>query len=377
MNRFTIGTISAASLAMSLVALGCTPARAPRADAVDAASPPRDAAAGHDGALDAAPTPGDDASALGVDAATADAGEMLGTDAGEVARDAAVPPDHDAGASLERRFVAVGYGGHRTVSLDGRTWGHHLIEDPAGGDDPSLLRGVGYGDGTFIAVGNRIMTSTDGIEWTTRVADTGSFLSDVVWADGLWVAAGGNGLRLRSTDGGATFTDPAPYVAGHFRSIDTGNGAFVAVGATSGDAGLSSTTTDGVHWTDHIGGPALAQVAFGADMFVAVGSGGRVSISTDGMSWDERTLGSGGLQDVAFANGEWMVHGGSSYWTSTDASTWTMHSGSLPDAIVQRDGVYVGVTWSAPLLASSTPGGPWTTVDSTRPALTDVAVSTP
>ena len=374
----------ALSLAFALVALGglalgCTGiASGVDADAARIDAARSDGSRTSDGGplADAGPPP----DAPGTDAAIAP-----GTDAGELADaglegpgpDAAVvDPGVDAGARAELRFVAGGYGGHRTVSLDGRTWGHHAIEDPAGGDDPRLLRGVGYGDGLFVAVGNRVMTSRDGIDWTTTVADTGAFLSDAVWADGTWVVAGGNGLRMRSRDDGATFTDRAPFVSGHFRSIAVGNGAFVAVGHTYDNGGLMSTTRDGATWTDRTGGAAYAQVEFGAGVFVAVGDGGRVSVSTDGTSWDESTLGGERLNDVAFANGELLVHGGSAYWSSTDGHSWTRHGGSIPDAIVHAGGVYAGTVWAG-LSASDAAGGPWSIVDDSGPSLTDIAVSLP
>lgn len=379
MMRSSFSKISLSALVLSLLVPACSGTTISGVDAAhtDAAradaGPPTDAHVGHDAA-------GTDGGTIVVDAGSGlelDAGETTGSDAGVMpGTDAAIVDGHDAGTSVPGRFVAVGYGGHRTVSLDGRTWEHHAIDDPAGGDDPTLLRGVGYGGGVFIAVGNRVMTSVDGIEWTTTIADTGSFLSDAAWADGLWVVAGGNGLRLRSLDDGATFVDRAPGASGHFRSIAAGNGVFVAVGHTYGGAGLWSTTRDGISWTDHTGGSAFSQITFGAGVFVAVGEGGRLSVSTNGTTWDDTTLGSG-LSDAAFANGELLVHGGSAYWSSTDGREWTRHGTSIPDGIVHAAGIYVGTTWSEPLLASSTLAGPWTTVDATRPAITDIAVSIP
>jgi hypothetical protein len=356
-----------ALVALGLVAVGCTGAvseSAPDGARPDAARV-GDAGSPHDApGTDAGDTPGIDAD--GPDAGTT----TPGVDA------AIVDPAIDGGMPVALRFVAVGYGGHRTVSLDGRTWEHHLVEDPAGGDDPRLLRGVGYGGGLFVAVGNRVMTSVDGIDWTTTIADTGSFLSDAVWSDGMWVVAGGNGLRMRSLDDARTFTDAAPFASGHFRSIAVGNGVFVAVGHTYGGAGFWSTTRDGATWTDHTGGASFSQVAFGAGVFVAVGDGGRVSVSTDGASWDDSTLGSSRLGDVAFANGELLVRSETAYWSSSDGREWTRHEVSIPDAIVHADGVYAGTFWSG-LTASTGPDGPWPIVDASGPAITDLAISAP
>jgi hypothetical protein len=370
------------SLCLVLIVTGCAGGAPSVSDADDGGGHPVDAALTRtDGSsADASASRLDGGEADAADPSNDDAGPILAdastsADAGEPAVDAAA--EGDAGSTPTTRFVAVGYGGHRTVSLDGRTWEHHVIDDPAGGDDPNLLRGVGYGHGVFIAVGNRVMTSTDGITWTTTIADTGSFLSDAAWADGLWVTAGGNGLRMSSTDDGATFAHTAPYVAGHFRSIAAGNGAFVAVGHTYGNAGLSSVTRDGITWSDRTGGAAFAEVAFGAGVFVAVGDGGRVSVSSDGASWDETTLGGDRIGDVVFADGEFLAGSGSAYWSSTDGRAWTRHASFLPEAIVAHDGLYTGLTWTAPIVTSASLDGPWTTVDATMPSLTDLATSAP
>ncbi len=61
------------------------------------------------------------------------------------------------------------------------------------------LRGVAYGDGTFVAVGNfsPILTSTDGTEWLVRIPGaTGLFA--VGFGDGVFVAVGLGGIILTS-----------------------------------------------------------------------------------------------------------------------------------------------------------------------------------
>src|SRR6185295_14802058 len=103
---------------------------------------------------------------------------------------------------------------------------------PTGGDDNDLFRGVGFGEGRFVAVGGSSVAltrvSTDGVNW----ADGGTanaWLGGAAFTGSVWIAAGGNGLRVRSTDHGMTWTNPAGYQAIHYRAIAAGPGRAVAV----------------------------------------------------------------------------------------------------------------------------------------------------
>lgn len=94
------------------------------------------------------------------------------------------------------RFVAVGGMGRTVVSLDGgETWVNDI--EHGGG----TLRGVTYGNGRFLAVGQgRTLTSPDGMNWTEH-AVTGAPLISVAFGDGRFVALGFPNRRYHSTDG--------------------------------------------------------------------------------------------------------------------------------------------------------------------------------
>lgn len=227
-------------------------------------------------------------------------------------------------------FVAVGYGGRRMSSLDGATWSNDIVVDPNGGDDNNLFRGLGYGDGVFVAVGGsssgQIFTSLDGANWTPQIPAS-SWLGDVTFIDGVFVAAGGNGARQRSSDGGVTWTDEGPYFAGHFRGIASGNGVVVAAGHTYNTdpfVGLTARSTDaGATWeTEQTGGPAFGSIAFGAGVFVAVGADG-CRRSSDGSAWADCGIAGGGLDRVVFANGEFLVPDAAGYHRSADGAAWS------------------------------------------------------
>ncbi|NUO48602.1 MAG: hypothetical protein HOV80_07070 [Polyangiaceae bacterium] len=278
-------------------------------------------------------------------------------------------------------LVAVGYGGRRTSSLDGVTWENDVIVDPNGGDDDNLFRGVGFGNDTFVAVGGaavgQIATSTDGATWTFQ-APVSSWLGDVAYQNGVFVTAGGNGLRLRSTDGGVTWTDDAGYYAGHFRGIAAGNGVFVAAGHTygGGDVGLISTTTDGVTWTpEQTGGGTFGSIAFGAGVFVAVGND-RCSVSSDGASWSDCSIAASDFGRVVYGAGVFAMRAGDGIYTSADGATWApLASQSPPQGLLgQGVGMWIGGNWPDDLFASADLAS-WDNVfGGTGPAFVDVQV---
>ncbi|WP_287409550.1 hypothetical protein [Oceanithermus sp.] len=209
-------------------------------------------------------------------------------------------------------FVAVG-GGQRVnstsgtgvvaLSSDGVSW------SASSGVINNNLQGVGYGNGTFVAVGAacEIVTSNDdGATWTTR-ASAGAFscpsggLNDVTYGNGFFVAVGAGGLIVRSTDGGNTWTQVAPFTGdptNDLASVAYGNGTFVAVGA----GGVVLTSSDGQSWSEETSNTAadLAGVTYGNGTFVAVGAGGVVLTSSDGSSWSAGSLGSDDATAVTF-----------------------------------------------------------------------------
>jgi len=205
------------------------------------------------------------------------------------------------------------------------------------GDNPGM---ISLCNGLFVAVagtgaGNRVMTSPDGINWTTRTSAADIQWNSVTYGNGLFVAwralawqqchdladaLSGPVRRARRT----TVGTPSPTamaccrrgeqrcqqsrhdLAGWrcldqsderadnaWRGIIYGNGLFVAV-ASSGASNRVMTSPDGVVWTSQTSAADnnWHSVAYGNGLFVAVaysGSGNRVMTSPDGISWTTRT----------------------------------------------------------------------------------------
>jgi hypothetical protein len=313
-----------------------------------------------------------------------------GIDAGPGQEDLGVHPDaaepdaaFDAGPSGTPVLVAVGYGNRRTRTLDGVTWGDDQVVDPNGGDDNNLLRGVGFGDGRFVAVGGggegQSWVSDDGQTWHHHVTALRAFVSDAVYGNGRWVAAGGNGLRLYSIDRGESWAGDPGYYAGHFRGLSFGNGVFVAAGHRYGDStdGLTAVSSDGEVWEvlEHDGLLGFSGVTFGNGVFVATGRGGRLSVSVDGRSWDEINLGGTSYDAPTFTAGEFLVPSAEGLWRGVDGRNFVRIDGFVPGGIVQAFGAFRGVSWQSQRWATPTLGTAWVrTHGDDGPAFTELIV---
>jgi len=149
---------------------------------------------------------------------------------------------------------------------------------------------VTYGNGLFVAVaqsgtGNRVMTSPDGITWTSRTNPVDNDWYSVTYGNGLFVAVAytGTGNRVMTSPDGITWTSRTNPVDNGWLSVTYGNGLFVAVSYT-GSGNRVMTSPDGITWT--IGVSAAdnnwRSVTYGNGLFVAVaytGTGNRVMTS--------------------------------------------------------------------------------------------------
>jgi hypothetical protein len=264
--------------------------------------------------------------------------------------------------------VVVGYGGRRAMSRDGVMWEHFVQIDPNGGDDDNLFRGVCYGAGTFVAVGGSTtaftMTSTDGVTWENENRTPRAWLGNAAPLGVVFVAAGGNGLRVRSLDKGATWVDDAGYQSVHYRDVAASATNAIAVGHnydTTPNVGIIASTADGKSWEERVrGGEPLNDVAFGNGAFVAAGNTGRVARSTDGVSWRDLTFGASGGAQVIFTGVRFLVSFGDTHFESTDGATWSPAEGTRSvDAYF--GGRYLSFDWPARIHAS-TDAAQWTAV---------------
>lgn len=276
------------------------------------------------------------------------------------------PPDMPAMPEGRPMVVGVGNWGLRASTTDGVTWTE--IGSPPGGNDhtPDLLRGVGFGNGTFLAVGGNqnsmIMRSTDGVTWQEDMHPGGrQWLGGVAWDDGVWVAAGGVGTNMRSTDDGVTWTQHPNNFSRAARAMAAGDGVFVAVG----DQGLIAVSRDaGLTWTEHIQpGSGFGSVTYGAGHFVAVGARWmnpgfetHCVISADATNWTPCPLTSERFAAASFADGHLIIGMAEGIAVSSNGVDWTTHMGSYPSRVAGHGmswtGERNGARWSSTMLES-------------------------
>ncbi len=208
-------------------------------------------------------------------------------------------------AFLGGRWIAVSHAGQFATSTDGSSW---VDETVPGGSWGSLA----YGDGTYVALSTddavpNEMVSSDAVHWTLESGPPGSpqqsgrtpengQWSSVVFADGLFVAVGADGV-IDTSSNGISWTRRFWRPLDDFTSVTYGDGTFVAVDARQGNVLRSS---NGTSWSDIFhpltgalaapsGGVHYGAVAYGNGNFVAFGDSasgaGYVATSVFGYSW--------------------------------------------------------------------------------------------
>ena len=191
----------------------------------------------------------------------------------------------------------------------------------------------------FVAVGEDIFTSPDGITWTEQQTGFSGMLFDVSWTGNQFFALGGDGFGnsvLTSPDGESWTLQqipsvPSPYLYG----VAASGTRIVAVGKQSvqgqvPDKGLVLTSTDGVTWTE-LQMPVsvmLQKIVWTGSQFVAVGhlQGETTPVSltsSDGINCVSHTIDvSVNPEDVVWSGSRLVLVGPGSGATSVDGITW-------------------------------------------------------
>jgi hypothetical protein len=191
-------------------------------------------------------------------------------------------------------WVAVGAAGPVLVSTDGKRWTQKTSV-------PANLRAVAFGSvgGTpmFVATGDRSVCwrSLDGMTWSNMIQlfpndDPPVTLHAVVVGDGVVVAGGERGRRIRSLNG--TSWDAAAGGGNDLPSVVYADHQFIAY-ADNSLAWISTNSAQTWDFITVVEAPTQA-FATGAlrDTRLFVGaSGGTIKTSTDGRGWTRRLIG--------------------------------------------------------------------------------------
>ncbi len=135
-------------------------------------------------------------------------------------------------------FVAADQSGSVWTSPDGLAWTHHTSTIGL-----SQIRDVAYGDSYFVAVGDGVSTSSNGIVWTKRNAPFR--LNAITFAAHSFLAVGDDGLVVESGQLASVTASP------RFQSILFPAGGPVQLGieATAGTLLTIEASADLSSWT--------------------------------------------------------------------------------------------------------------------------------
>jgi hypothetical protein len=284
-------------------------------------------------------------------------------------------------------LYGVTYGNGQFVAVGGSDWfGDPLIFTSKHGVkweqrnytgsyyDYLNLDGVAYGNGRFVATGGfsygdsglaDILTSTNGIHWDRDPTPTNISPAGVVWGAGTFVAVGGYGEILSSTNG----LDWTNHLQGFYgldwelNGVAASSNLVVAVGSSQQleQRGDILTSANGIDWMSSLSARPFQDVIHAQGKFVAVwangphaGGAGGVD-SGDGVNWTEVHYSDSALYAITYGNGTFVAVGGqcddyqnsiSISATSTDGETWTSHdagTNGLLQAVAFGNGVFVAV----------------------------------
>jgi uncharacterized repeat protein (TIGR02543 family) len=237
------------------------------------------------------------------------------------------------------KFVAVTRAGLASSSSDGVIWktGHTL-------NNYLYLWDVTYGNGLYVAVGNKITENKGAIYtsttneaqdiWTDRNVNTTSILTGVTYGNQRFVAVGQNGTILTSSDG-ASWTSRNSGTAADLEGVKYLNGKFVS---WARDGKTILTSVDGTSWNmittsglicphcESVNSGVLHSVSFGDGTYVGVGSFNSIYTSSDLVSWTKsHEAASGSLNGVTYGNGTFIVVGNNGdIFQNIDPPTYTI-----------------------------------------------------
>jgi hypothetical protein len=217
------------------------------------------------------------------------------------------------------------------------TWRAQSVDGGA-----AVLNDAVWGGGLYAAVGSggAILTSPNGVDWTSRESSASADLFDAAWNGRRFVAVG-DGVIL-SSDDGRVWTYRSNANSGRLTSVAWGAGIFITVGSAPGrSGGLVMTSPDGIFWTDlDISAPEPSAIDFaGGYFFLATDEA--LLRSADGRSWDVvLSRSSGAMRAVAESNGRFVAVGDDLACISGDGAVWRCQAnqnGFSHDVIAARD----------------------------------------
>jgi hypothetical protein len=240
--------------------------------------------------------------------------------------------------------------GQVAVSYDGITWFNRGATPGA----TTSVFGVAWNGSLWVAVGQGgsvVITSPDGINWTTR---TGPFTTagyGIAWNGEVWVAAGYGTVTLAySFDGISWNSLGASIFTSEGHGVAWNGIVFVATGSGTNTLAYSF---DGINWVGvgtTIFSTAGWGVAWNGTLWVAAGQGTNTfATSVNGIDWTGRgaTIITSIAYNVAWNGSLWVAvgTGTNTIASSPDGITWTGRTNTLTSG--GRSIAWTGMLWVA------------------------------
>lgn len=252
-------------------------------------------------------------------------------------------------------FVAVGNNGK--IALSGNAFDWELIADSGFGADN--IYGVAYGAGLFVAVGanGKAASSVDGEDWTDLTGDLGvSTIYDVIFNAGVFAAVTDSGDVYYSADAETWIEAEVPSFGGTSIRALAGNGPgdFLVTAGIQGKiatAILPSTPSSWVQRSNPLGSSVSAWGATrGENEWIVVGTTGAMVVSPDGITWATQATGfsTDTIFDVAYHDGTYVAVGANGKMSVTqDKGQWNLIADSSFSASTILSVNYVNGLWIA------------------------------
>lgn len=277
------------------------------------------------------------------------------------------------------KYVVVGDYGTVLTSPDTITWTLQFSSTFYS------LNAVTYANGQFVGVGAQttIITSVDGVSWTIQSSGPWT-LRDVVFAEGLYVAAGGDPATANSIGSKVLLTSTNAQAwriqilanDSPFYSLAYGNGEFAATSANDfwmGSAELWKSA-DGLNWgiipnvTPPLPPPTLTH-ANGKWILIARNPNdpalGEIRVSDDLINWNAVFTNAISLAGVCFGGAGYVAaQDNGSFLLSPDAVHWTNRFPDLEISylsdLAYLNEQFVGLNYQKLIFSSN--GTTWTTL---------------
>ena len=191
-----------------------------------------------------------------------------------------------------------------------------------------------------------LLTSPDGLNWTTRRVPTNANLYGIAFNNGQYVLVGASAGLFTSPDlalwtprqpGGIVPLDNTNPLSG----LAHGAGRYVVTTIATVPTGVTLVSTDGVTWTQGNLGAAenASSVAFLNGKFFAATYSGKIFSSADGLTWTGVTTPvTTQLLRLSFGAGRYVAGGASGViLTSTDGVTWAAATSGITTTLLGVD----------------------------------------